>query len=146
MTSTPAALQGAEDRLRTARDTTADAREAWHDTREARIAGIAAELAAELHDGHACLVCGSDRHPAPARRCARQVTADDEDRAQGVYQRAQAVQSEAQDAVSRAVAVLEAARAEAGQTPLAELAAAHAAVDREYAEATATAMRRPPRP
>ena len=133
------ALQGAEDRLRTARDATADAREAWHDTREARIAGIAAELAAELHDGHACLVCGSDRHPAPARPSARQVTADDEDRAQGVYQRAQAVQSEAQDAVSRAVAALEAARAEVGQTPLAELVAAHAVVDREYAEATATA-------
>jgi exonuclease SbcC len=41
--------------------------------------------------------------------------------------------------VSRAVAALEAARAEAGQTPLAELAATHSAVDREYAEATATA-------
>lgn len=133
------ALQRAQERLRTARDAAADAREAWQDAREARIAGIAAELAAELREGHACLVCGSDRHPDPARPSARQVTADDEDRLQTGHQRALAVQGEAQDAVSRAAAALDAARAEAGDTPVAELAAAHAAVDRDCAEAATTA-------
>ncbi|MDX6352794.1 MAG: repair protein SbcC/Rad50 [Streptomyces sp.] len=132
-------LQRAEERLRTARDAAADAREAWHDTREARIAGIAAELAAGLEDGHACLVCGSPQHPDPARPSGVRVTADDEERAHAAYQVALTDQGDAQDAVSRARAALDAAHAEAGPAPVAELATVHAAVDREYADNAALA-------
>ncbi|MGI8761121.1 MAG: SbcC/MukB-like Walker B domain-containing protein, partial [Jatrophihabitantaceae bacterium] len=44
---------------------------------DARLAGIAAELAAELADGQPCAVCGSTEHPAPAVSAADAVTAED---------------------------------------------------------------------
>ena len=43
---------------------------------DVRIAGMAAELAAELADGDPCPVCGSGDHPLPARPGASAVTAD----------------------------------------------------------------------
>ncbi len=48
---------------------------------EARIAGMAAELAEELPNGVACPVCGSVEHPAPARS-AQLVSADQLESAQ----------------------------------------------------------------
>ena len=44
---------------------------------EARLAGIAAELASQLADGVPCPVCGSAAHPAPAQAGAGQVSAAD---------------------------------------------------------------------
>ena len=44
---------------------------------EARLAGVAGELAAQLVDGEPCTVCGSVDHPSPARRAAASVTGDD---------------------------------------------------------------------
>jgi exonuclease SbcC len=43
---------------------------------DARLAGMAAELAAGLAGGSPCPVCGSDQHPSPARSDAEQMTAD----------------------------------------------------------------------
>jgi DNA repair protein SbcC/Rad50 len=51
------------------------AHSAWLDLRERRLQGMAAELATQLSDGVACLVCGSRRHPAPATLSPSQVTA-----------------------------------------------------------------------
>jgi exonuclease SbcC len=41
-------------------------RERWLDLRQARIDGMAAELARDLSDGQPCAVCGSGPHPPPA--------------------------------------------------------------------------------
>ena len=49
-----------------ARALSQDLRQEWLDLREARLANAAAELAAKLRDGEACMVCGSGDHPAPA--------------------------------------------------------------------------------
>ena len=50
----------------------------WLSLREARLAGIAAELAGQLTTGQDCPVCGSVEHPAPAMPTATIVTAGDE--------------------------------------------------------------------
>ncbi|TMR89984.1 AAA family ATPase, partial [Nonomuraea basaltis] len=41
-------------------------RERWLDLRQARMDGMAAELARDLADGRPCAVCGSEHHPHPA--------------------------------------------------------------------------------
>lgn len=55
------------------------AREDWLDVREARLAGMAAELAASLTVDGPCPVCGSREHPAPAPADPTRVTAEDEE-------------------------------------------------------------------
>ena len=52
----------------------ADASAAHHTLMQQRLAGHAAELAAELIDGEACAVCGATVHPAPAVFDAEPVT------------------------------------------------------------------------
>ena len=63
------------DSITEARERQLLAHAAWLDLRERRLQGMAAELAAQLTDGLACLVCGSRRHPAPATASPTQVTA-----------------------------------------------------------------------
>ncbi|MFY9916002.1 MAG: SMC family ATPase, partial [Nocardioidaceae bacterium] len=64
--------------LLSARERRVVAREAAQDVRERRIAGMAAELAAQLRPGAACPVCGSADHPQPAMRVDGASDADDE--------------------------------------------------------------------
>ncbi|WP_066460750.1 AAA family ATPase [Sanguibacter suarezii] len=52
------------------------------DLRRARIAGIAGEIAASLHPGAPCPVCGSAEHPEPASRGADHVDQEAVDRAE----------------------------------------------------------------
>lgn len=132
-------MRGAEERLRTARDAAADARDHWQDVREARINGIAAELAARLRDGQGCLVCGATEHPHPARPSDRQVGRAEEEAAQAAQQDAAAARESAQAQVARIAAARDAAVTEAGGTPEAELAASHAALERACREASAEA-------
>lgn len=54
------------DRVRAAVDAHQAAHAAWLDLRERRLAGMAAELAADLAPGEPCAVCGSAEHPSPA--------------------------------------------------------------------------------
>ncbi|MEW2516963.1 AAA family ATPase [Actinacidiphila alni] len=130
-----AELTHAQDRARDVRDRAAQTREAWQDLRQARIDGIAAELAEQLADGEPCRVCGSAEHPAPARPVGRQITRADEDAAGAAYERAAQAHEAARREADRLAAALEAATATAGDAPRARLAAACAVLEGEHAAA-----------
>jgi DNA repair protein SbcC/Rad50 len=66
------------------------ARGRWLDVRQARLDGMAAELARGLADGEACLVCGATEHPAPATVDGAAVDADAERAAQQAHETADA--------------------------------------------------------
>jgi exonuclease SbcC len=97
---------------------------------EARLAGIAAELARELAAGVACPVCGSAEHPSPAQESAEPVTAeavaDASDRRDAAQRRRSAVERAHAD-LDHEVAGL--AAVTAGRS-LAELAGAQAGLAR----------------
>ncbi|ASU79860.1 exonuclease SbcC [Actinopolyspora erythraea] len=68
----------ARERAHRAVDEHQAAREHLQDVRERRLAGMAAELAAQLGEGTACPVCGSSRHPEPAEPHDSSVGAEEE--------------------------------------------------------------------
>ncbi|MFD3554155.1 AAA family ATPase [Streptomyces goshikiensis] len=120
------------------REESAAARERWLELKEARLRGIAAELAEALEAGVPCTVCGSERHPDPARPAPGHVDRAAEDAAHARFEEAE----ERRAAVERKLAAVQEARAEAaaavGEATTAELleltvdlssrhAAAHAA-------------------
>ncbi|NGO74641.1 SMC family ATPase [Streptomyces sp. YC504] len=116
-----------------------DAREHWLTLKEQRLRGIAAELAAQLADGHPCAVCGSVEHPAPARRSEGHVDRQAEETALGAYQRADQERAEAEGALASVREALAAATASAGGAPADELAAALSELEQEYAQVRALA-------
>ncbi len=130
---------GADRRLRDARDAAGDARQHWLDLRERRLSGIAAELAAELSDGEACKVCGATAHPAPARAGAGHVDRDAEQRAEDAYGRADEARAQAESALSQLRQDHAAARAAAGDASVEELAAVEGELRRDHADAHAGA-------
>ena len=78
---------------------TQDLREEHLDLREARIHGMAAELAIGLAVGCSCPVCGSAEHPEPAT-ADRRVTRDDEEQARARYETAAFEQQALQESVT----------------------------------------------
>ncbi|MFD5882336.1 hypothetical protein ACFWHN_27015, partial [Streptomyces yangpuensis] len=76
------------------------ARERWLELKEARLRGIAAELAEALVAGEACTVCGSADHPAPARPAPGHVDRAAEGAAHAAFERA----DQARAAVERGLA------------------------------------------
>jgi exonuclease SbcC len=62
-----ASLETSRVARQAARDTAQDLREQWLTIREARLEGIAAEIAGALVVGASCPVCGSADHPAKAQ-------------------------------------------------------------------------------
>uniref|UniRef100_UPI0023B96EB5 AAA family ATPase n=1 Tax=Streptomyces sp. 5-6(2022) TaxID=2936510 RepID=UPI0023B96EB5 len=132
-------LAGQEERAREellrAREGAAAAQRNWLDLKEARLRGIAAELAAGLRAGEPCAVCGATEHPSPARPGAGHVDRTAEEAALADYQRAEEVREEAErarHAVREARAVAEAT---AEGEDAAELERALAALRTAYAEA-----------
>ncbi|MFB9775153.1 AAA family ATPase [Brevibacterium otitidis] len=92
-----------------------EARSRYAEVRASRLAGIAAELAAELQDGQPCAVCGATAHPNPA-------APDD----------AAATKADEEDALQRWTAAQEAANA--ARSSLAEAKAQRAALVSGLAE------------
>ncbi|MFF5445369.1 AAA family ATPase [Streptomyces sp. NPDC012888] len=111
------------------------ARERWLELKEARLRGIAAELAEALVTGEPCAVCGSAEHPAPARPAPGHVDRAAEDAAHARYERTEARRASCE----RALAGVRQARAEAaaaaGDTATAELLARTEELTREHAAA-----------
>ncbi|MEV7171727.1 SMC family ATPase [Streptomyces sp. NPDC093224] len=130
----------AEAELATLREESAAARERWLDLKEARLRGIAAELAEALVAGEACTVCGSAEHPAPARPAPGHVDRAAEDAAHAAFERAERDRAGAE----RRLAVAAEGRAEAasvvGDATTAELLQATSDLtDRHAAAHTAAA-------
>ncbi|MFF2810833.1 AAA family ATPase [Streptomyces sp. NPDC058000] len=115
-------LAEAERRVLAAREHAATAREHWLDLKDRRLRGIAAELAANLTDGQACAVCGSTRHPDPARAGAGHVDRAAEEAAQADHRSAEDARQHTEDRRQAVKEALAAATAAAGDTPTAELA------------------------
>jgi exonuclease SbcC len=61
-------------------------RELYLDVREARINGMAGELAGQLAVGCSCPVCGSAEHPSPASATAGSISRTDEEQARKVHE------------------------------------------------------------
>ncbi|AGM09454.1 AAA family ATPase [Amycolatopsis keratiniphila] len=72
------------------------------DLRERRLEGMAAELAAGLHAGEDCPVCGSTDHPSPATHTGGLVDPEDERRAEVAEQQAHTRREKAKAALQEA--------------------------------------------
>ncbi|WP_336205553.1 SMC family ATPase [Nonomuraea sp. LPB2021202275-12-8] len=118
-------------------------RERWLDLRQARIDGMAAELARDLADGRPCAVCGSAHHPHPASPAPSAPSADDEHDAERGHESALADR----EAAERTLATLESRLADATEaTGGIDAHTAEAGVDqaeRELAGFQAVAAREP---
>ncbi len=130
----------AADDLRARTDLTHLARERWLGLRQARLDGMAAELAAVLHDGDDCPVCGSTEHPRPAEAAPDAVSKAAEDSAAAEVAELEAARADAADTLTGLAAALAAARSAAGgDDPLPDLRSAHQAAVGEVTRLTALA-------
>ncbi|WP_169980471.1 AAA family ATPase [Microbispora sp. H10836] len=109
-----AELEAAEHDRRAAVDLAQERRDRLQEVRQARIDGMAAELAAGLVAGEPCDVCGATEHPRPAAPAARAATADDEQAAQEAFEAAQRAREEAEASVAALSSRLGDAAARAG--------------------------------
>ncbi|RVW02849.1 AAA family ATPase [Rhodococcus xishaensis] len=125
LVSATTALEERRGAVVSARDRHQNARERLLDLRERRIAGMAAELAAQLVDGEKCAVCGSLDHPAPARPEGATVTKDDEEAARRAEQQAAAVLEEETALLSQQERAVELLSGRSGDGDRAELRRRH---------------------
>jgi len=105
------------------------ARGRWLDVRQARLDGMAAELARRLVDGEACLVCGATEHPAPAAGDGPAVDADTERAVQDEHETAEAGVRTLEEQLGVVRTALAAATATAGTAGREELTRAAEAAD-----------------
>ncbi|GAA4229895.1 exonuclease SbcC [Streptosporangium album] len=111
------------------------------DLRQARIDGMAAELARKLDPGEPCAVCGSPDHPAPAAPADEAPTAEDERAAQRAYDDADGLRRAAENTVTALTSRLEEASAVAGGLAADQAQEALAEAERELAALMAAAGR-----
>ncbi|GAA0432606.1 hypothetical protein Acor_06450 [Acrocarpospora corrugata] len=134
-----AELAEAEEVRRAATDEAQAALDRLLAVRQARIDGMAAELAAGLVAGEACVVCGSEAHPAPAESFAGAPDADDEDAAQAESDSAQSARESAEAQVAGAASRLESAADQADGVSVGDAEAALAAEESALADLLALA-------
>ncbi|WP_199432511.1 AAA family ATPase [Qaidamihabitans albus] len=124
----------ARDAEREAVDAHQLARTALLDLRERRLAGMAAELAADLRAEAPCPVCGSAEHPAPAAPDASSVGEDEEraatERERAAEQRRHAAVTARHEADSRLAAARERLRGQTADEITRQLAATRDEVTR----------------
>lgn len=125
----------AAEQARTAQERALAAKQHWLDLKEQRLAGIAAELAANLTDGVPCTVCGAVEHPAPARKDAGHVDRETEERALAAHQSAEERRADHERRLGVVREALAAATAEAGDTPTDRLAHEVEELEGQYARA-----------
>jgi exonuclease SbcC len=116
-----AQLVEARARLSSAVDDAQAARERLHDIREARIGGMAAELALTLAAGGSCPVCGSCEHPSPAVASTGSATHADEQEARQAYEDADFVRQTSAEVVTALEQSHALARQAAGERSTTEL-------------------------
>jgi DNA repair protein SbcC/Rad50 len=133
------AMTEARDLLREAVDLAQARRAALLDARSARIAGMAAELAATLADDRACPVCGSHDHPDPARGSASLVTREDEESAELDAADADEARAIVEAGLASLVTQQAVAAAAAGDVPVDEVATALSSARQELARLTDSA-------
>ncbi len=115
-------------------------REAWLALREARLDGMAAELATNLADDDPCPVCGALEHPEPAaHRLGERVTAAQEDTAKATVDTAASARAAAERTLAKAESDHAAAVAVATDTPVAQLIDAAAEARRQAEKTVRTA-------
>ncbi|MFC4531660.1 AAA family ATPase [Sphaerisporangium dianthi] len=100
-------LETAEGERRRATDEAQESRDRLQAVRQARIDGMAAELARGLVPGEPCVVCGSADHPVPASPALSTPAVDDERAAQALSDAAQEVRQAAEGRVAVLSAQLE---------------------------------------
>ncbi|MFD5318555.1 AAA family ATPase, partial [Streptomyces sp. NPDC127098] len=132
-------LTAAGEALLAARETAADAYAHWLDLKERRLRDIAAELAAALHPGRPCPVCGAEEHPGPARPTSDHVDRAAEEAARTAHQAAERHRARAEQELAALRADHAAATAEAGDEPAEALAGTVRALEAELAAARAEA-------
>lgn len=101
-----------------------------------RLAGMSAELAAELKPGMPCAVCGSTEHPMPAPALAAPVSAEDVDRAAQLRDEADAARQAAEDRLHELTARRDTLSGLIDGGDLVELGAEVDQLDQVVAEAT----------
>ncbi|MFD1117084.1 SbcC/MukB-like Walker B domain-containing protein, partial [Sphaerisporangium aureirubrum] len=132
-------LAEAEEERRAAIDEAQEARDRFQAVRQARMDGMAAELARALAPGEPCTVCGSAEHPAPAELEDAGPTAEDEHEAQARGEAAQEARQVAEGRVAGLASLLEEAAAQAGGLTVAETLAACQEAEAELARLGASA-------
>ena len=136
------ALERAEaaDHLRQVTDAEQATRHRWLEVRQARLDGMAAELAGMLVPGDGCPVCGSDEHPHPAQPGPGAVSREEEQSVLAAVQRAEEARAAAAAALAAVDQDLAATRAAAGgDEPVASLAADSDATEAEVRQLQALA-------
>lgn len=131
LTRVEADLVDARSDLLAATTATQIAREVHLDVREARINGMAAELAGSLASGCSCPVCGSAQHPSPARAVAGSAGRVEEDLARRAYEDAGFAEQNQQVRVAALESELTTLSAQVGAEDRAELPALLAAARSE---------------